>query len=1790
GVPVTEKHFNVKRENVNDTIVFDNVTGALGTYRYEDDDEEPASYDSGLLRWPEITETYWTGNIDVDWHKDGNWDNGIPTSSKDAVIEDKDNDPVIFSGDAECKDLKIIDGSLRLESGNDLYVNADLSVATGLLYVNADSSDIIVSGDWITDTQGHFSHGSATVIFNSGEGAATIVPGYENFNNITFDNANTTFTISGATMYLDGKLAVNAGTIAPVTNYYKFYIKGDYEIVNGSFDTDASRYGGTIFLNGDEDQTVTNGIFYNLSVDGTGNKVFNGSNTIYGKTTINSTLKAASGSAIEFKGDMQINSSGTFDDGGESHIFNGINWHGDGTYTGSGTVTFNRTANNQYLYSASFNNLIVDCKTRSLYVRGDISVVDNLTLKNGIANVFLEDGNLISGGNTITVEDGVNLYVYGADNFPKGFSAYNLSATSNTRYYGSSDQLIAGVSYGNLILNYENTKTLSGDMEVKGRLTFNNATLDVSTNNYTIIIGGDYWYNYTTGGSFICRQGEVIFNGSIRQNIGFGSDNLNDFFNLTINSTGDYVYANNNSSNDFIVKQNLTVNSSLFNANGHVIYVGGDLIAPTTGTGGFINSGTYYLNKTSGNAIIGFNGTIVHNLTINSGATYTAQDDLTLYGDFNLLSGTFDGHGKNISLGNDGNDIVTVDGKYIIGAGGVLGIGNGTTMNVSQSGRLEVIGGAGGVAKVTNNISGGRYNLTIEGEIAADNYLFEYMTENGIYLTSSSTIDATYHFSNGTFSNGYSRGQLFRVENTQDFSGANRIENVSFPNNPGGSASNIAKYSASSGTLEFYDCSGVFAGESFDNDPNDLINWTGPVKLTWNGSVNTDWNNVDNWSASSGNPIVPIATTDVIIPDGLVNYPNLTTKGQTSANLTIETGGQMKINTPYDNGDVDLDVNGAFIINGQLLINSVNDYVNIEGDWSQSSSAAVVNDGTITFDGTSGTALINSQRTGFYDLIFDGATQYQLAAATIVSGNLKINSGSYFDVGTDYQLTLKGNFENAGTFNSEKGKVVFSSETGDKTITCGPSALYDVEIDASSVIYSLQDNMDVSRDMKIIDGTLNMNGNTLSIARNLSISGSLKVDTASVLDMADGAALAVNDGGLIEMIGTDASRSSITSSSHGRYAFDVNSGGSIKAQFYTVDYVDADGLYMAPGSNIDQTYNLSDGIFSDGYPDAGTYMTLLHEMPENDTIRNLVFNPGPKYNVTRTSGTTIFYFEDASGDLGNYLYEKDDEVDPSATTGLLRWPYVKLYTWEGDVSNNWYDAGNWFDDQIPDEGNSVTIKDNGGLAPVITPDDGEVIINGISIESGALTVRPGSEFTITGDIITTGDTAVLIIENTVDNPASVKFDGGKSDTVVIKWTYPAGQYWYIGHPVQGIKYSDFYDATGGSFNLYKYTGSAWSQISDANYDFDANPVEGYAFKNTTGSDVTVSFTGILHNESYSSSINGWNLIANPYASYIDVEDMGFDYGNSLTTVWTTTNRQGSTQYATYDIDSDLGSLGGTNYIAPGQAIWLRNYSDGTFNIATTTQVHAPSSLTQEESQLKGALVYEPSDVLRLTFDNGNAYDEVVLAFRSYGTVNEITNYDSEKRFGSTSIPNVYALKGDRKTVISVYPETMDNDTVHIGYKYDSSNMLTIKATNIQDFTTLQDVYLYDKKENVEVNLRETPEYTFTAVSGEEVDRFELYFTHVATGFENSIKNSALSGDIQIYGTGNNAIVKVSSEILASANGDGVIRVYSSVGSLLKEIKLTDIKSTIRLPAHHGIYIIEVHAGDNVKTGKVTVMN
>jgi hypothetical protein len=428
--------------------------------------------------------------------------------------------------------------------------------------------------------------------------------------------------------------------------------------------------------------------------------------------------------------------------------------------------------------------------------------------------------------------------------------------------------------------------------------------------------------------------------------------------------------------------------------------------------------------------------------------------------------------------------------------------------------------------------------------------------------------------------------------------------------------------------------------------------------------------------------------------------------------------------------------------------------------------------------------------------------------------------------------------------------------------------------------------------------------------------------------------------------------------------------------------------------------------------------------------------------------------------------------------------------------------------------------------------------------------------------------------------------------VKVEWTFHSDRYWYISHALNDVKYSDYTDdVPPANLFMYRYP-KHWSRITSDDASLtglsgNERRTEGYAVKQTTGSDVTISYSGLLRTGTYSYEFDRWELLSNPYQSYLDLEKLKPYLGSTANeqVIWTAVNPQDKELYYTaYDLREPANSVNATQYVAPGQSFWLLH--NGTSTVSFTPEMRS----TADQNPLKSAN-YVSDNVLRLTLINNDAVinDVAVMNFKDKASLEELSKSDINKKIGSANvIPNIYTVKGGNKLIIGYYPEDMNSDTIHLGYKFGSAKSITLRASNISEFWVQQDVYLYDKKEDVEINLRETPEYTFTSVAGGEDDRFVLYFTKTDVPTDIEVPGTVEGGTIQIYGYMSKGIVNVSEDVLLKAGNKGIIRVYTALGSLVKEVKLIDSRITVDLPATHGVYIIEVRAGDMVKTGKISV--
>jgi len=107
---------------------------------------------------------------------------------------------------------------------------------------------------------------------------------------------------------------------------------------------------------------------------------------------------------------------------------------------------------------------------------------------------------------------------------------------------------------------------------------------------------------------------------------------------------------------------------------------------------------------------------------------------------------------------------------------------------------------------------------------------------------------------------------------------------------------------------------GDFDGDG-DNDVATISQYTNGINyfsngytgsVTWTGTTNTNWSTPSNWSPA----VVPTASIDAVIPDGLSNYPvvssstnaqvkNLTNNATSTKRITVAAGGKLTVNGTY---------------------------------------------------------------------------------------------------------------------------------------------------------------------------------------------------------------------------------------------------------------------------------------------------------------------------------------------------------------------------------------------------------------------------------------------------------------------------------------------------------------------------------------------------------------------------------------------------------------------------------------------------------------------------------------------------------------------------------------------------------------------------------------------------------------------------------------------------------------------------------------------------------------------------
>ena len=489
------------------------------------------------------------------------------------------------------------------------------------------------------------------------------------------------------------------------------------------------------------------------------------------------------------------------------------------------------------------------------------------------------------------------------------------------------------------------------------------------------------------------------------------------------------------------------------------------------------------------------------------------------------------------------------------------------------------------------------------------------------------------------------------------------------------------------------------------------------------------------------------------------------------------------------------------------------------------------------------------------------------------------------------------------------------------------------------------------------------------------------------------------------------------------------------------------------------------------------------------------------------------------------------------------------------------------------------------------------------ISGGSITIPKDSYVFVGGDFTNTAGTVTLHSDS--DEFSSLLVSG----TAIGNITYNryvnivgTGEWDLIGAPVSGMAFSTLIQdpniATNGSFyavGSYDNTTDTWT---NATAETTGNLALGQGYQMATTSGGTLSFTGaiadgnrtvtITNNDAANSGAGRrWNLIANPFASYLNGNSNADETNNFLTVNTAAIDdnfraiygwKADGTGYAIYNNTSTA------TYIAPGQGFFVAAAGSGegqpiTFTKAMQTVIGADDFVALGPSVTSYELVLDMhSDAVKVA--------DTKFYFKEGLTLGLDPGYDAGAYNQSSGLSSRFLeqANGIGMGINAMSIDDMSNVIVPLVVHQQAGITLKIQIAN----STIP--------EDINVYLEDTVENTFTLLTNE---RFELlaqttlsgvgrFFLHFTTNVLSTDTVSSTSLVTVYKGKGNTYITV---EGLQQFSQPANLTLYNILGMKVLSRKIQnpsqkEMLSTVGMST--GVYILKVQAENIVFTKKLVI--
>ena len=675
------------------------------------------------------------------------------------------------------------------------------------------------------------------------------------------------------------------------------------------------------------------------------------------------------------------------------------------------------------------------------------------------------------------------------------------------------------------------------------------------------------------------------------------------------------------------------------------------------------------------------------------------------------------------------------------------------------------------------------------------------------------------------------------------------------------------------------------------------------------------------------------------------------------------------------------------------------------------------------------------------------------------------------------------------------------------------------------------------------------------------------------------------------------------------------------------------------GSN----YGVSDTYGDDTFINSIIWNTRYQNSAGEDITyidaTNVVYGSGYQNTLSGNNSTDDPLFTDVSSfnyttqynspavDGGNSLYAPADDINklsrPQGQADDIG-AYEHQNTWNGSQSTNWNTAANWTESVVPVSGRSPIIAPTSNN-PIIngndgSSNDGNVELDNITIKSSAaLTIEKDGSLNIAKDFNNQG--AVTL------NSSSTEFASmivGGTATGDITYNKFVNQLYYqgwdlVGSPVVNQSISGFVttnddplavDPIGPTYyalGTHDAATNSFTNYTGATVGSAGNFIPGKGYQMATDSGATMAFTGEVATTTQTVNVqnqngaNGgvgvrWNLVSNPFPSYIKGNNLADDTHNFLKVNADAGIIDNQSAFlAAYGWKADGSGYVAYNYItgstgdltplliAPGQGFFVAANSTSPQALIFTTEMR---TVAGGDDFINGAPILLNYNFNLKLFHGNSEKAETKHFFKEGLTLGLDSGYDAGALDQLTPLSSRLpeADTGVNFQINAMSLESAYNQSVPLVINQEQGQSFRISISN----NTLPEdinVYLEDVLNNTLTPLKEQDFELSAQDDLSDAGRFYIHFTTQSLAIDEVLNPN----NINVYKLNTEAYITING--LTPEMGKTSATLYNILGMKVRQKALNTSQDTQHISTQGlagGVYIIKLNAGDVSFSKKVII--